>query len=216
MSQDARPAGLMAEFDRAECMVEALRAAREAGWRRLDAYAPYPVPEASDLLGARSWPVAAIAVGAGLLGGALQYGSQWYLSVVDYPINVGGRPLHSWPVFLPATYIVAVLWAAAATLLGMLALNRLPRLHHPVFAAPGFGRASEDRFFVCLFASDPLFDPARAEGFLRGFSPLRVSPVPLEPLSPPRHTPASPVRKTPMFAMPEQPIQDAEPGLQTQ
>jgi hypothetical protein len=175
------PAGLIAEFARAEDMVAALRAARGAGWRRLDAYAPHPVDEAAALLGTRSWPVAAIAVAAGLLGGALQYGSQWYLSVVDYPINVGGRPPHAWPVFLPATYIVAVLWAAAAALLGMLALNRLPQPHHPVFAAPGFGRASEDRFFLCLFATDPLFHPARTEAFLRGLGPLRVAPVPLEP-----------------------------------
>ena len=179
--QPDRPAGVIAEFADADAMMAALRAAHAAGWRRMDAYAPYPMPEAAALLGVRSWPVAIIAVTAGLFGAALQYGSQWYLSVIDYPINVGGRPLHAWPVFLPATYIVAVLWAAAAALLGMLALNRLPRLHHPVFATPGFGRASQDRFFLCLFATDTLFEPARAAAFLRGLSPRRIAVVPLAP-----------------------------------
>jgi hypothetical protein len=152
------PRAIVAEFARAEEMVAALRAARVAGWQRIDAHGPYPVPEAAEIIGTRGWPVAAIAIGAGIIGGALQYGAQWYLSVVDYPINVGGRPLHAWPVFLPATYIVAVLWAAVAALLGMLWLNRLPRLHHPVFAAPGFDRAMEDRFFVSI-----LTDPGQAE-----------------------------------------------------
>lgn len=172
------PAGIIAEFSRAEDMVAALRAAQAAGWRRLDAYSPFPVPEAAELLEVRNWPVAAIAVVIGLFAAALQYGSQWYFNVVDYPINVGGRPLHAWPTFLPATYIVAVLWGAVAAVLGMLWLNGLPRLHHPVLAVPGFGRASEDRFFLCLFAEDPLFEPARAEALLRAFNPLRISPVP--------------------------------------
>lgn len=172
------PVGIMAEFVRADDLVAALKAAHGAGWRRLEAYAPYPVPEAAELLGTRRWPVAAIAVAAGLFGAALQYGTQWYLSVVDYPINVGGRPLHAWPVFLPATYIVAVLWATIAALLGMLWLNRLPRLHHPAFAAPGFARAMEDRFFLCLFLDDPAEEAGRAEALLRGQRALRVSRVP--------------------------------------
>jgi hypothetical protein len=169
--------GVIAEFADEEELVAALRAAREAGWRNIDAYAPYPVPEAAELLGVRGWPVAAITVAAGLMGGILQYGTQYYLNVVDYPINVGGRPLHAWPVFLPATYIVAVLWAAVAALVGMLALNRLPRLHHPVFSVPGFDRASEDRFFLCLFVGEADDDVERATELLRGFDALRVSPV---------------------------------------
>lgn len=172
------PPGILAEFARPEEMLAALRVARAAGWRRLDAYGPHPVPEAAEILGTRGWPIAAIAVAAGILGGALQYGAQWYLSVMDYPINVGGRPLHSWPVFLPAAYIVAVLWAAIAALLGMLWLNGLPRLHHPVLAAPGFERAMEDRFFVCLFPEDASRG-AEAEGLLRAQpGALRVAPVP--------------------------------------
>jgi hypothetical protein len=170
--------GILAEFARPDEMLAALRAARAAGWRRLDAYGPHPVPEAAAILGTRAWPIAAIAAGAGILGGAIQYAAQWYLSVVDYPINVGGRPLHSWPVFLPATYIVAVLWAALAALVGMLWLNGLPRLHHPVLAAPAFERAMEDRFFVCLFPEEASRE-AEAEALLRAQpGVLRVTPVP--------------------------------------
>lgn len=175
---DASPAGVIAEFATAEAMVAALRAARAAGWRKMDAYAPYPVPEAAELLGAHGAPVGWIAIGMGLFGAVLAYATQWWLSVHDYPINVGGRPLHALPAFLPATTIVAILWAAAGTLIGLLVMNRLPRLNHPVFAVPGFRRASEDRFFLCLFAADPRFDPAEAARFLQGLGPLRVAAVP--------------------------------------
>lgn len=173
-----KPAGMMGEYRSAEDMLAALRTAHASGWRRMDAFAPHPVPEAAELLGTRTWPLAAITIAAGLAGGALQYGTQWYLNVIDYSINVGGRPLHSWPVFMPATYIVAVLWAALAALLSMLAMNRLPRLHHPVFAAPGFARASEDRFFLCLFAEDAMYDDVVADAFLRGTGAMRVSRIP--------------------------------------
>lgn len=175
---DAPPAGMIAEFDDPEAMVAALRAARQAGWTRLDAFAPYPVPEAAELLGARGAPIGWIALASGLVGAILAYATQWWLSVHDYPINVGGRPLHALPAFLPATTVVAILWAAVATLVGMLVMNRLPRLHHPVFAAAGFERASQDRFFVGLFAGDPGFDAAEAARFLRRQKPLSVSELP--------------------------------------
>jgi hypothetical protein len=170
--------GVMAEFDSDEALVAALRAARAAGWRRMDAFAPYPVASAAELLGAREAPVAWIAIGAGLAGAAIAYAVQWWLSVHLYPINVGGRPLHAWPAFLPATTIVAILWAAAAALIGMLVLNRLPRLSHPVFAVPGFGRATEDRFFLLLRADAPPFTPAEAQAFLARLRPIRVAEVP--------------------------------------
>jgi hypothetical protein len=169
--------GAIAEFTEAAALVTGLRAARAAGWSRLDAYAPHPVPEAALALGARGAPVAWIAIGAGVSGAVLAYGAQWYLSTQAYPLNVGGRPPHAWPVFLPATYIVGVLWAAAAALVGMLGLNRLPRLHHAVFFARGFHRASQDRYFLLLLADDPRFEPEAALAFLRDLAPLRVSEV---------------------------------------
>ena len=173
----APPSGAIAEFGAAEALVAAVRAARAAGWSRLEAHAPHPVPEAAEALGVRAAPVAWIAIAAGVSGAAIAYGVSWYLSVYDYPLNVGGRPPDAWPVFLPAAYIVGVLWAAAAALLGMLRLNRLPRLHHPVFHARGFHRASQDRYFLHLSAEDPLFELEAALAFLRGLAPLRVSPV---------------------------------------
>lgn len=170
--------GVMAEFATDEALVAALRAARQAGWQRLDAFAPFPMAGAAELLGATGKHVAWIAIGAGLVGAVIAYGTQWWLSVHDYPINVGGRPLHAWPAFLPATTIVAILWAAAAALVGMLLLNRLPRLSHPVFAAPGFARASEDRFFLLILADDPRFGAEAATRFLASLDPLRVAEVP--------------------------------------
>lgn len=174
----SRSYGQIAEYAEAEALLRALRAAHDAGWRRLDAFTPHPMEEASALLGARGSRVAWIAIGAGLFGAALAYGTQWWLSVHAYPINVGGRPLHALPAFLPATTIVAILWAAAASLLGMLALNRLPRLSHPVFAVPGFLRASEDRYFLLIRADDPRGGAAEAARFLRETGALRVAEVP--------------------------------------
>lgn len=171
------PEGAIAEFTAAEALVAAIRAARAVGWSRLEAHAPHPVPDAALLLGAQAAPVAWIAVGAGVLGAAVAYGTSWYFSVHGYPLNVGGRPPHAWPVFLPAAYIVGVLWASAAALLGMLRLNRLPRLHHPVFFARGFHRATQDRYFLFLMADDPRFEPVSALAFLRGLAPVRASVV---------------------------------------
>lgn len=172
------PCGVIGVFESAEALVEALRATRAAGWRRMDAFAPHPVQDAADLLGARAAPVAWVAIGAGLAGALLAYGTQWWLSVHAYPINVGGRPLHAWPASLPATTIVAILWAAAAALIGMLALNRLPRLAHPVFAVPGFLRASEDRFYLLIDAADPRFSVAAASAALREAGAREVTEVP--------------------------------------
>ena len=133
--------------------------------------------EAAEALGTRAGPVAWIAVVAGIVGATVTYGTEWYVAVHDYPLNVGGRPVHAWPVFLPAAYIVGVLCAAASALLGMLWLNGLPRLHHPVFHARGFHRASQDRYFLFLMADDPRFEPDAALAFLHGLAPLRVSTV---------------------------------------
>ncbi|WP_426955782.1 DUF3341 domain-containing protein [Muricoccus radiodurans] len=175
----SRPPGLgvIAEFADADAMTEAVKAARAAGWTGLEAYAPHPVPEAAEALGVSAAPVGYIAIAAGVFGAALAYGLEWWVSVGLYPVNVGGRPPHAWPAFLPTTYLVAVLWACAAALVGMLALNGLPRLHHPVFHARGFAQASERGFFLLLSAEDPLYEREAATRFLRALSALRVSEV---------------------------------------
>ncbi|MFC1460024.1 DUF3341 domain-containing protein [Microvirga arabica] len=173
-----RPRGIMAEFKTPEALIEAVRAAKRAGYTRLDAFSPFPLSDLAKELGVRTSVIPWIATVAGLVGAAIQYGSQYWMNAVDYPLNVGGRPLHSWPAFIPASLIVAILWAGAATLIGLLLILRLPRLHHPVFAVPGFERASEDRFFLCIMQDDPIFDNATVRTFFGGLSPLAVQEVP--------------------------------------
>lgn len=170
--------GLMAEFRTPEALTDAVRAAKRAGFTKIDAFSPFPLADLAGELGCRTSAVPWIALVAALLGAGLQYGSQYGMNVIDYPLNVGGRPLHSWPAFIPSTLIVAILWAGAATLLGLLVILRLPRLHHPVFAVPGFERASEDRFFLCLLSDDPLFEASAARSFLDALSPETVQEVP--------------------------------------
>lgn len=173
-----RPYGIMAEFGSPEALAEAVGAAKRAGFTRLDAFSPFPLPDIAGDLGVRTRIIPWIAFAAALIGAGLQYGSQYWMNAVDYPLNVGGRPLNSWPAFLPSTLIVAILWAGGATLIGLLLILRLPRLHHPVFEVPGFERASDDRFFLCILSDDPQFDAAGAEAFLAALSPRSLREVP--------------------------------------
>ncbi len=170
--------GVIAEFDRADALIEGVNAARQAGYTRLDAFGPFPLREVADALGTRTGVLPWIALAAAIAGAAVQYGSQYWMNAIDYPLNVGGRPLHSWPTFIPATVIVAILWAGAATMLGLLLILRLPRLHHSVFETPGFRRATEDRFFLCILSEDPIFTAERAAAFLQGLQPLAVNEIP--------------------------------------
>jgi hypothetical protein len=170
--------GIIAEFKNPEALVRAVEAARRAGYTRLEAFSPFPLREVQRTLGIHPSVIPWIAAIAGLVGATLQYATQYGLNVVDYPLNVGGRPLHSWPAFIPATIIVAILWAGAATLIALLFILRLPHLHHPVFAVPGFERASEDRFFLLIASTDPAFDPALTRQFLNGLAPAALREVP--------------------------------------
>ena len=170
--------GVIAEFRTAEALHRAVLAARNAGYLRLEAFSPFPLRDTAQTLGVRTSAIPWIAAAAGLVGAAIQYGAQYWMNAVDYPLNVGGRPLHSWPAFIPATLIVAILWAGAATLLSMLFILRLPELRHPVFAVPGFERASEDRFFLMVSSEDGGFDAAAATAFLASLGPLSVHEVP--------------------------------------
>lgn len=150
--------GMVAEFAASHQLVEAVRAAREAGYRRMEAYAPFPMAELAALLGCRTSIVPVIAATAALVGGGLTFLAQYWMNAIDYPLNVGGRPLNSWPAFIPATISVSALWLAVAAFVTMLVRCRLPRLEHPVFDVPGFERASEDRFFLCVLAEDPGYE----------------------------------------------------------
>ena len=177
MTAGARVYGLVAEFGDDKALIEAARRTRAAGYRCVDAYAPFSVEGLSDALGFRRDRVALITLLGGIVGGVGGYFLQWYSAVIDYPINSGGRPLHSWPAFIPATFEMTVLGAALAAFFGMLILNGLPRLVHPIFNAPEFDLASRNRFFLCIEARDPRFELAGTRAFLQRLEPLKIAEV---------------------------------------
>jgi hypothetical protein len=170
--------GLLAEFETPQQILAATRRAREAGYRAMDAYTPYPVEGLALELESSRTHVPFVVLVAGLVGAASGFLMQYWSMAVDYPFNVGGRPHNSWPVFIPITFEVMVLVASFAALLGMFFLNGLPRPHHPVFNVPRFARASQDRFFLCIEATDPHFDREATRQFLAELGPTEVTEVP--------------------------------------
>jgi len=169
--------GLMAEFTDLPELMAAVRAARGAGYSRLDAYTPFPVEELAEELGVHHSRLPLVVLLGGIVGGIAGYLLQYWTAAIDYPINVGGRPLHSWPLFIPVTFECTVLGAALACVLGMLALNGLPMPYHPVFNVPRFALSTRDRFFLCIEAADPLFDRELTRRFLERLVPRQVSEV---------------------------------------
>ncbi|HWY88291.1 MAG TPA: DUF3341 domain-containing protein [Gemmataceae bacterium] len=170
--------GLMAEFQKAEEVLEATRRARQEGYARMDAYTPYPVAGLAHELGMRHTGIPLTVLVAGLVGAAAGFYMQYYMMAVAYPLNAGGRPYNSWPAFIPITFEMMVLMAGFAALVGMLFLNGLPRPYHPVFNVPRFTEASRDRFFLCIEAADPKFDRVETKRFLEGLAPGGVVEVP--------------------------------------
>ena len=169
--------GLMAEFDSPDALVVASRRAYEAGYRQLDAYTPFPIEELHEALDIHRTRVPLLVLIGGIVGGLTGYGLEYWVSTTAYPLNIGGRPLHSWPSFIPVTFEMTVLFAALTAVLGMLALNRLPMPYHPVFNAPRFALATRDRFFLCIEAADAKFDAAATRCFLESCNPREVTDV---------------------------------------
>lgn len=169
--------GLLAEFDDPSELVVAARQAFETGYRRMDAYTPFPIPELAEAMHLHDRRLPALVLLGGVLGGLAGYFLQYWTSVIDYPINVGGRPLHSWPAFIPITFECTVLVAGLTAVLGMLALNGLPMPHHPLFNEPRFALATRNRFFLCIESSDPKFDVDETWAFLSRFRPRQVAQV---------------------------------------
>jgi hypothetical protein len=170
--------GLLADFETPHSLVEATQRAREEGYTRFEAYSPFPIDELSKPEKRLGTEMPAIVFLGGVLGALGGFLMQYYLSVIDYPLNVGGRPLNSWPSFIPVTFELTVLTAGLFGLVGLLALNGLPMPYHPLFNLPQFARASRDRFFLCIEATDPKFDLAATRKFLIGLEPLDVAEVP--------------------------------------
>lgn len=169
--------GLMAEFEHSEDIVQATRRAYAAGYRKMDAFTPFPMHELFEAMhDHRTWvsPIVLMGGVTGLLGG---FFLQTWTTVIDYPLNIGGRPLFSWPAFVPITFECMVLLAAFSAVLGMLVLNGLPQLYHPVFNVPGFERSSQDRFFLCIESTDPQFRAEETARFLRSLGAIRVTEV---------------------------------------
>jgi hypothetical protein len=169
--------GLMAEFEDPNSLVIAARRAHEEGYRCLDAYSPFPIEELHEALGAHHTRLPLIVLIGGLTGGIAGYALQYWASVIAYPLNVGGKPLHSWPAFIPVTFETTILGAALAAVLGMLALNGLPMPYHPVFNVPRFALASRNRFFLVVQSEDARFDPEATRQFLESLGPREVMTV---------------------------------------
>lgn len=169
--------GVMAEFETAEQLLAAARRTREAGYRRWDAYAPFPIDGLAEAIGFRTNAIPLIGLVGGCTGAVTGFLMQVAVHVWALPINVGGRPLFSWPSFIPVTFELAVLFAALSMLAGVFILNGHPQPYHPVFNVGAFARASCDRFFLSIQVSDALFDHAATTRFLRSLGAREVSDV---------------------------------------
>ena len=174
-----RPYGIVAEFQKPEQVVAAAKAAYAAGYRQMDAYSPMPVHGLAEAIGFRRNRLPLVVLVGGVLGGLGGLFMQWFSAVIHYPIIVGGRPFASWPSFIPITFEMTVLCAAFGAVFGMLALNGLPRPHHPIFNAPNFALASRSRFFLCIQSNDRMFDEEATQSFLRTLEPNSVAVVPM-------------------------------------
>src|SRR5438874_567602 len=169
--------GVLAEFENPEELIAAVRLARAAGYRRMDAYTPFPIEEVSEELGFHRTALPLIVLSGGLVGCVSGFILQYWISAIDYPLNIGGRPLNSWPAFIPVTFELTILVAALSAVLGMLGLNGLPMPYHPLFNNPRFALASRNRFFLCIEASDEKFNREATAKFLSELKSKGVSEV---------------------------------------
>jgi len=169
--------GIMVEFEEPEPLLAAARQASAQGYTCLDAYSPFAVEGLLELIGKRDHRVAAMTLIGGLTGGITGYAMQYFAATVSYPFNIGGRPLHSAPAFIPVTFELTILFAAFFALISMLLMNGLPKPYHPVFNVPAFTRASQDRFFLCIRANDARYDPAATRAFLESLGGVGVYDV---------------------------------------
>lgn len=169
--------GLMAEFPDAQSLLAAVRRVRDAGYTKFDAFSPFPIHGMADAIGFKERSVAPIVLGGGLVGLMVGYGLEYWTSVIAYPLNIGGRPYHSWPMFIPPAFETTILFAAISAVVGMLALNGLPQPYHPVFNAPRFSLASQDSFFLVIESDDPKFESDGTRRMLDSLQPREVVEV---------------------------------------
>ncbi|MFM7148655.1 MAG: DUF3341 domain-containing protein [Gemmataceae bacterium] len=176
-AEPIKPYGLVAEFETPQELVAAAEKARDAGFRRMDAYSPFPIEGLMEALGHRAHLLPFVVLTGGILGAIGGYMLQYYTSVFGYPMNIGGRPFHSWPMFIPVTFECTILGASLSAVFGMLALNGLPMPYHPLFNVERFAHATQDKFFLAIRALDPKFDMTETRKFLQGLGAREVTEV---------------------------------------
>ena len=169
--------GIMAEFENPTDLVAAAQKVYSLGYRRINGYSPYPIEELSEAIGFTKTSLPLIVFIGGLIGGLSGFFMQYWIEVIDYPINVGGKPTNSWPAFIPITFEMTVLFAAFSAVLGMLILNKLPQPYHPVFNLPNFALATRDRFFLAIEANDAKFNHAEVVDLLKSLNAVAVNDV---------------------------------------
>ncbi len=171
------PYGLLAEFDTPAALVAAANRAYAEGYRKLDTFSPFPIEEAWEAIGHHDRRLSFIVLTGGIIGGLSGYGLAYWVHAMAYPINIGGKPLNSWPQFIPVTFELTILIAALSAVLGMILLNGLPMPYHPVFNVPRFEHASRDKFFLLVESNDPKFDRQKTAEFLKGLDASEVNEV---------------------------------------
>src|SRR5579862_8161614 len=169
--------GLLAEFESPEALLEAANKTRTAGYKRVDAFTPMPVEGLAEAVGFHHTNLPLVVLIGGILGGSTGFAMQYYANVISFPLNIAGKPLNSWPAFIPITFELTILGAALSCVFGMLAMNGLPAPYHPVFNADRFAFASRDRFFLLIKARYRQFDPIRTKEFLQSLHPREVSEI---------------------------------------
>ena len=170
--------GLIAEFNTATDLVHAAETAYAAGYRKMDAYSPFPIEEAGEAIGFHKTRVPLVVLLGGLLGGLSGFGLQYWINVIAYPLNIGGKPYQSWPAFIVPTFELTILFAGLCGVFGMFALNGLPMPYHPLFNSDRFAMVTRDKFFLCVEAADPHFDMDGTWRFMESLRPVSVSEVP--------------------------------------
>lgn len=169
--------GYMAEFESPQALVDAAEKVRDAGYLKTDAFTPFPVAELDDALGIRRSALPWIILAAGIFGGLAGFAMQYFANVIHYPLNIGGRPVNSWPMFIPITFEMTILFSAFTAGIAMMLLNGFPKHYHPVFNVPSFSKASSTSFFLCIEEADAKFDREKTKEFLQSLNPVEVSEI---------------------------------------